>query len=120
VSLVEAAASSRGPVWRAASTSQGYGSICASRSGSGQAGSRSPFACAGHAAAVLNSGRPERGLGPSGSADEWVPAQLRFPVTITARILLRSGTDVEVLSLAEVRDDLRTTAESIAATYVEK
>jgi hypothetical protein len=45
---------------------------------------------------------------------------LRFPVTITARILLRSGTDVEVLSLAEVRDDLRTTAESIAATYVEK
>jgi hypothetical protein len=86
----------------------------------GQAGSRSPFACAGHAAAVLNSGRRERGLGSSGSGDEWVRVQLRFPVTITARILLPSGTDVEVLSLTEVRDDLRTTAESIAATHVAK
>ena len=34
------------------------------------------------------------------------------------RIFLPSSTDVEVLSLAEVRDDLRSMAESIDATYV--
>jgi predicted DNA-binding transcriptional regulator YafY len=59
-----------------------------------------------------------------GSADEhdgeWVPVELRFPVTIAARILLPFGTDVEVLSPAEVRDDLRATAESIAAAYEAK
>jgi predicted DNA-binding transcriptional regulator YafY len=49
-----------------------------------------------------------------------VPVQLRFPATIAARILLPSSADVEVLSPAEVRDDLRSTAGSIATAYVAK
>ena len=49
--------------------------------------------------------------------DGWVRVSMRFPVPIAARILLSFGTDVEVLSPADVRADLRATAADIAASY---
>jgi predicted DNA-binding transcriptional regulator YafY len=48
---------------------------------------------------------------------DWARVEMRFPVTIAARTLLSFGTDVEVLSPPEVRDDLRATAASVADTY---
>jgi predicted DNA-binding transcriptional regulator YafY len=57
--------------------------------------------------------------GTEGEGKEWVRVQLRFPVTIAARTLLSFGTDVEVLSPAEVCDDLRVTAAAIAASYAQ-
>lgn len=58
-----------------------------------------------------------------GAADDerpggaWVRVQMRFPVITAARILLSFGTDVEVLSPPQVREDLRATAAAIAVSY---
>ena len=64
-----------------------------------------------------------RSAGEAGDDDgqhgdgDWARVELRFPVTIAARTLLSFGTDVEVLSPAEVRDDLRATAAAVVASY---
>ncbi|HEV3381920.1 MAG TPA: WYL domain-containing protein [Trebonia sp.] len=54
--------------------------------------------------------------GESGSGgDEWAEAELRFPVAMAARILLSFGTDVEIVSPPEVRDDLLAVAADVVA-----
>jgi predicted DNA-binding transcriptional regulator YafY len=47
--------------------------------------------------------------------EEWVEAELRFPAVVAARILLGFGTDVEIVSPPEVRDDLLAVATEVVA-----
>ena len=48
---------------------------------------------------------------------EWAPVTLRFAAVPAARVLLSLGGDVEVISPAEVRDDLAATAAAVTARY---
>ncbi|GAB7044153.1 MULTISPECIES: helix-turn-helix transcriptional regulator [Catenuloplanes] len=57
------------------------------------------------------------GTAPAGAGDEPVELELRFPAVPAARTLLAFGTDVEVLSPAEVRADLAAVAAATAAHY---
>ena len=65
--------------------------------------------CASHLA------EPEEGDG--GDDPEWAVVRLRFGAVPAARILLSFGGDVEVVSPAEVRDDLAAVAAAVVARY---
>jgi predicted DNA-binding transcriptional regulator YafY len=46
---------------------------------------------------------------------EWAEVELRFPAVLAARILLGFGTDVQIVSPSEVRDDLVAVAAEVVA-----
>jgi predicted DNA-binding transcriptional regulator YafY len=54
--------------------------------------------------------------GPPGEG-EWAEVELAFPVVMAARILLSFGTDVEIVSPPEVRDDLVAVAAEVVGQY---
>lgn len=51
----------------------------------------------------------------SSDSGDWAQVELRFPMVMAARILLAFGTDVEIVSPPEVRDDLLAVAADVVA-----